>query len=106
MPEPIIIRDSLGRSLEVKKLTVADQFDLLEAAQNRAAYEQWFGLAALVFSCTAIDGVPLPMPRKPADFKKNADNLKDEGVASIATWLGMGVDEDKPADTTVDTAKN
>lgn len=79
--------DGLGRSIEVKELDMVDQFDLLEAAQNQAGYSYWFGMAALVFSCIAIDGVPLPTPRKPEDFKKNAKFLKDEGIAAVTKYF-------------------
>lgn len=106
MLETNLASDSLGRSIEIKKLTAADQFDLLEAAQNLASYEQWYGLAALVFSCVSIDGVPLPAPRKPSDFKKNAVILKDEGLAAISAWLEAGSVEATQAEITVETAKN
>ena len=52
-----------------------DQLDLLEAAQGLAGYKEWFGMATVLFSCVSIDGVPVPMPRKPADFKKTAKLL-------------------------------
>lgn len=106
MPNTNTINDSLGRSLEVKALTTADQFDLLEAAQNQADYTRWFGLAALVFSCLSIDGVPLPMPRKPADFKKNSLILKDEGINAIAQHFAAQKASDEDGGVQIDTAKN
>lgn len=109
MLETIFVTDSLGRSLQVKALTTADQFDLLEAAGNRAEYRQWFGLAALVFSCAAIDGVPLPTPRKAADFKKNSTVLKDEGIKAIANYFAEKAEaeaDDEAEGTQVETAKN
>lgn len=109
MSETVFITDSLGRSIELKKLTTADQFDLLEAARNRADYTQWFGLAALVFSCMAIDGVPLPSPRKPDDFKKNALVLKDEGIKAVANYFAEKAEAEadaKTEDAQLETAKN
>lgn len=100
-----IVTDTLGRAIEVKTLSTADQFDLLEAAGNRADYRQWFGLAALVFSCASIDGVPLPTPRKADDFKKNSVVLKDEGIAAIANYFAEKADV-SDAGSVVDTAKN
>lgn len=105
MNKIIVLTDALGRTLEAKKPTLADQFDLLEAAQNKAAYEQWFGLAGLVFCCKSIDGVPLPTPKKPSDFKKNAEVLKEEGLLALTNWL-----QEEPTEDTehmpLDAAKN
>lgn len=100
-----MLTDKIGRALEVKDLTIVDQFDLLEAAQQQARYEHWFSLASMVFSCLSIDGVPLPKPRKPEDFKKNIAILKDEGMDEI---LKHFVQENKQTsyDETVEAEKN
>lgn len=109
MSDTTTLTDSLGRQLEVKTLSIVDQFDLLEAARNQASYTKWFGLASLVFSCTAIDNVPLPMPTKPDDFKKNAAILKNEGLQAIARYISKKIEESEEETTsenTVETAKN
>ena len=106
MLETNFVSDSLGRSIQIKKLTAADQFDLLEAARNRADYTQWFALAALVFSCVAIDGVPLPTPRRPDDFKKNSTILKDEGIKAVADYFASQSDSDQESEEQVEAAKN
>ena len=106
MSDATIVTDTLGRSLEIKSLNLADQFDLLEAAQDKAAFKSWFNMATLVFSCAAIDGVPLPTPRKPADFKKNAEILKNDGIAAIISYLKIKTTSDETSSDQVETAKN
>lgn len=106
MADISVVTDSLGRNIEVKALGVSDQFDLLEASQNQAEYKRWFGLATLVFSCLSIDGVPLPAPKKPADFKKNAAALKDEGIKAVADHFAAETDADEDGQAQVETAKN
>lgn len=100
-----MVTDKLGRKLEVKALSIVDQFDLLEAAQNQARYEYWFSLASIVFSCLSIDGVPLPKPRKPDDFKKNIGLLKDEGIEAILENLDHDVEE-QGSEAALDSEKN
>lgn len=100
------VTDSLGRSLEVKSLTAADQFDLLEAAGNKADYRQWFGLATLVFACSSIDGVPLPKPMNSADFKKNSTILKDEGINAIAKHFMDQKTTEEDVSEQIEAAKN
>lgn len=106
MTDMIVVTDSLGRKLEMKTLNLADQFDLLEAAQDKAAFKSWFNMAALVFSCAAIDNVPLPVPRKPSDFKKNAEILKNEGVIAMTSYLKAKYLSDETENEQVEIAKN
>lgn len=106
MTNTSFVTDSLGRSLEVKSMGIADQFDLLEAAQNQAEYKRWFGLASLVFCCVSVDGVPLPTPRNPADFKKNSNILKDEGVTAIAEYFTEKADDNTDVSAEIETSKN
>ena len=100
-----MVTDKLGRAIEVKDLSIVDQFDLLEAAQQQARYEHWFSLASVVFSCLSIDGTPLPKPRKPEDFKKNIAILKDEGIESILKHLAS-TKEEKTYEATIEAEKN
>lgn len=105
MTETVTITDKLGRFLEVKRPSAADQLDLLEAAGNRAEYTQWFGMAALIFCCVSVDGVPLPTPRKPEDFKKNAGILQDAGLNAIAEYF-LQQQQEKTAEEDLAAAKN
>lgn len=105
MTETVKITDKLGRLLEIKRPSAADQLDLLEAAGNRADYTQWFGMAALIFCCVSIEGVPLPTPRKPEDFKKNAGTLKDSGITAIAEFF-LQQQAEKTDEEELETAKN
>lgn len=100
-----MVTDKLGRTLEIKDLNAMDQLDLLEAAQNHANYSKWFGLATLIFSCSMIDGVPLPAPRNPGDFRKNAMILKDEGIDAITDYF-LNRSEPQEAGSFEDTVKN
>ena len=80
----IEIKDTLGRSIFIKELDITDQFDLLEAAGVLSENKAWFGLAALVYSASSIDGQPLPKPTNKGGFKRNSTLLKTEGVNAIA----------------------
>lgn len=105
MAETVTITDKFGRSLELKRPSAADQLDLLEAAGNRADYTQWFGMAALIFCCVSIDGVPLPTPRKPDDFKKNAVILQTDGLTAIADFF-LQQKQEETVEEELETAKN
>lgn len=106
MSKTEFVTDSLGRQLEIKPMGITDQFDLLEAAQNQAEYKRWFGLASLVFCCVSVDGIPLPTPRNPADFKKNSAILKDEGVTAIAEYFTEKMSDNTDVAAEVEAAKN
>lgn len=106
MSEMNIITDSLGRKIEVRCLGAMDQLDLLEATRNQAEYKRWFGMASLIFHCASIDGVPLPMPRKPDDFRKNAAILKTEGTLAIANFLEEKQQQDSTDEGNIEAAKN
>lgn len=105
MAETVTITDKFGRALELKRPSAADQLDLLEAAGTRADYTQWFGMAALIFCCVSIDGVPLPTPRKPDDFKKNAVILQTDGLTAIADFF-LQQKQEETAEEELETAKN
>ena len=100
-----IITDKLGRKIEMKNLSIEDQLDLLEAAQGLAGYKEWFGMATLLFACVSVDGVPLPTPRKPADFKKNAAILQAEGVDAAFKYF-KDANENEADKDVVDSIKN
>lgn len=99
MSDIIAAIDALGRKLEVKLLNITDQLDLFEAAQGHTEYKRWFEIASIIFTCVSIDGVPLPKPRKPDDFKKNVALLKNEGMEAIFKALSPNKeDEDNEAE--------
>lgn len=100
-----IVTDKLGRKIEMKNLTIEDQLDLLEAANGLAGNKEWFGLATLLFACVSIDGVPLPTPRKPADFKKNAAMLRAEGVNAAFNYF-KEINESEIDNNIVESIKN
>lgn len=103
----IIVTDKLGRQLEIRRPTPSDQFDLLEAAGANADYNQWFSLAALVFACKSIDGVPMPTPRKPEDFKKNAAMLQEAGLNALGDYFRQQAETAEAAQSAeLETAKN
>lgn len=97
------VTDALGRKLEIKSFSSGDHLALLEAAQGQTEYKSWLEIASLIFMRVAVDGVPLPRPRKLEDFKKNLLILKSEGVESIITHLSShkqnGMDEAKQIET-------
>ena len=100
----ITTKDTLGRSITIKELDITDQFDLIEAAGALSENKAWFGLAALVFSVTSIDGQPMPKPTRKEDFRRNSATLKTEGVNAVAEHF-KGIQGDT-AEGAVEAAKN
>ena len=95
--------DSKGRSISVKEMDPADQLDLFEACARNSTNNAWVGMALLVCSVTALDGVPVMMPRNPDEVKALARRLGSDGIAAVAAALNAT--QTDPVDV-VASAKN
>lgn len=88
------ITDSRGRKLSVKEMDPADQLDLFEACAKNSMNSAWVGMALLICSVTAIDGVPVMMPKNPSEVKGRARHLGMDGIDAVTMALTSSMEED------------
>lgn len=96
--------DSRGRKLLVKEMDPADQLDLFEACAKNSNNSSWVGMALLVCSVTAIDDVPVMMPKTPQQVKDLARRLGSDGIEAVGKALNGK--EATDGSETVELAKN
>ena len=84
----IILKDGLGRSLTLRRLTALDRLRLFKAAGPILAQnDRWLGMAMLAASVSALDGIPIPQPGNEQQIEALVHRLGDPGIAAIATAL-------------------
>ena len=100
------ITDSLGRSLEVRKLDALAELDLIEAAGGQNAENaRWMMMATFAACVITIDGVPLISPRNRDDIRKHMRRVGSEGIQAVIEWLRPDAqDVEAPADAEVAAA--
>jgi len=103
------ITDSLGRTLEVKKLDALAELDLIEAAGGQnSENSRWMMMATFAACVITIDGAPYIFPRTREDIRKHMRRVGSEGIQAVIEWLRPDAqDVAAPADAEVAaTAKN
>jgi len=82
------VRDGLGRTLSLRRLTALDKLRLFKAAGPVLAQNPlWLGMATLACAVTEIDTIPVPPPANEAQIEAIVARLGDEGIAAIAAAL-------------------
>ncbi len=82
------VSDTLGRRLQLRKLTALDKLRLFKAAGQALAQNQpWLGMAVLAASVAAIDDVPVPAPANEQQVEALVARLGDTGIAAIGAAL-------------------
>jgi hypothetical protein len=80
-----MIRDALGRQLEVRRISALDRLRLFKAVGSDLAQNApYFGMAMLAASVVAIDGIPVPAPVREGQLEALVQLLGDEGLAAAA----------------------
>lgn len=110
MTNPTTITDAKGRKIDVTVLGPADMLQMLEAVGDASSNAGYVRYASVVYSVSAIDGVPMPRPTQKRHILDAAARLGNEGFAAVATHL---FGDAEPADggaaalkSEVDMAKN
>jgi hypothetical protein len=100
-PEPTTtVSDGLGRQLDIRKLTILEEMDLLEMAGEAASNTRWMLMATIASTVRTIDGVPRPLPTNRKLLRAQMTAVGSEGLSAAISALGADVPED--ADTDVD----
>ncbi len=82
---PMVVRDTDGRELVLRRLTALDRLRLFKAigpvlSQNNL----YLGMATLAASVTSIDSVPVPPPATEGQIEALVARLGDCGIAAVA----------------------
>jgi hypothetical protein len=96
----VTVQDELGRSIKIKKLSALMRYDLAKViGGDHQANLGVMGPAAMAYSVTEIDGIPVFAPTTEDELRVIIQRLDDEGLAAViqgyadAGWLGSVIDE-------------
>jgi hypothetical protein len=103
IPATAIVTDSIGRSLEVRKLDALEQLDFFECAGSAASTTSWMAMAMVAVAVRTIDGVPCPFPASKEGIRKAVAKLGMEGINCATTAF---ITPDDAADDVEQVAKN
>ncbi len=78
-----IITTAKGRKLTLRELGPAEMLDIFEAAGSNSVNTAWVGMAMLLCSVAAIDGVPQPMVTTKSHVKGLAKLLGNDGMIAL-----------------------
>jgi hypothetical protein len=86
--QTIQARDSLGRTLTVRRIHALDRLRLLKlAGPELSQNDAWLNMAALALSVTEINGVPRAPPVTERHIEATVSELGDSGLQATAEAL-------------------
>jgi hypothetical protein len=98
-------RDSLGRTVTIRKLLPIHKLRLFAIAGELAQNESWMSLAAISFAVTSIDGDPMTVnSRREIEF--TLERLGEEGLEAAAIAYVSLMPPGETAEEVQATAKN
>ena len=78
-------KDSLGRSLVIRRINALDRLRLLKAAgPELARNDAWLNMAALAVAVTELNGIPRTTPVNERQIEAAISELGDEGLEAVA----------------------
>lgn len=84
----LVVTDSRGRKIEVRKLKTLDRMRLLElVGSENANNDRYLGYATLAFSVTSIDDQPIPRPATKMALEAIVQNLDDDGFEAVSKGI-------------------
>lgn len=98
MPKQIDTRDSLGRTIRLRKLNALDKVDLCAIlGAERSMNPAVAGPCSMAFSVVSIDGDPLYPATTYEELRAAILRLDDEGLeaigdATVKTWMPEALD--------------
>ncbi len=93
---PVTIEDSLGRQLEVKRLSRRELMRYMRQWGEASNITNWFGQAIIAVTVVSLDGKPVPQATTVDRVEATVDMLGAEGFDAVAQWLAaQGETEEK-----------
>lgn len=86
------IKDSLGRTIKLKKPDILDKYDLMSVLGADSQVNYCLSHANLVLYAALLDGQVLQSPKTKSEFRFILKTLGDEGLNAILEFI-MSVDE-------------
>ncbi len=101
------VKDSRGRTLTVKKLTLLEEMDLLAAAgADNSANTRWMFYASLASCVRSIDGELMGPALTTRILRGNLQQVGSDGIAAVAKVFAAELPDDEPGSDDVAAAKN
>jgi hypothetical protein len=84
------ILDTIGRRIEVRRLTALDRLRLFKAlGPSLTQNALYLGMATLAYAVTTIDSVPVPPPINEGQLEALVGRLGDSGLTAIAAAIAQ-----------------
>lgn len=80
---PTIVVDADGRKLEVKKLDILEELDLIEVAGEASENRRWMMLTTLACCVRSINGVPILYPKTKKALRDHVAKVGPVGIAAV-----------------------
>ena len=82
------VRDSMGRTLTMRRISALDRLRLLKAAgPDLSQNDAWLNMAGLALSVVELDGIPRAMPINERQIEAAISELGDSGLQAVADAL-------------------
>ena len=86
------VKDALGRVLELRKINVADQVKLLRAiGPAQSTNQPYVSIVTMAATVSAIDGVPMIMPRDERTIDAAIAKIGDEGFLALSVSMSRQI---------------
>jgi hypothetical protein len=105
----VTVKDALGRTLQIKKLSLLEEMDLLAAAgAERSGNARWMQYATVVCCVRKIDEDFIHRPQTSRILQSNIQQVGAEGFAAVVKALAAELPDDIDAldGDALATAKN
>ncbi|WP_149312374.1 hypothetical protein [Methylobacterium sp. P1-11] len=96
-PAPLSVRDSRGRNLGLRELTVLDQMRLLRRLGGENS--PFFSFCMRLARVASIDGDTVHLPQTDIAFEALAQRLGEEGITALVIHEMSGGADDEVEDT-------
>lgn len=96
-PSPLSVRDSRGRTIGLRELTVLDQMRLLRRLGGENS--PFFSFCMRLARVASIDGDPVQIPETDLRFEALAQRLGEEGVTALVVHEMSGGADDETEDS-------
>jgi hypothetical protein len=84
------VRDALGRTLTIRRISALDRLRLLKAAGPELSQnDAWLNMAGLALSVVELDGVPRAMPVNERQIEGAISELGDRGLQAVVEALNV-----------------
>jgi hypothetical protein len=86
--QEVVVIDSIGRQITLKKPGLLAQFQIVEAAGPEAAENRvYMSMILPLIYVVSIDGLPVPPPRRKSEIDALIQRLEDHGFLALRNGL-------------------